>query len=74
MSSPVRRSDPRAEGSRDRDADHVDRSDTPGVSVPGRNLSSELLPRPGALRPFARALIDLALATIVEEREEEKAA
>jgi hypothetical protein len=74
MSEPVRGSDARAKGSRTRIADHVDRSDTPTVSVARRNLASELSPPPGALRPLAKALIDLALATIAEEREEDKAA
>lgn len=49
-------------------------ADSSRVSVVGRTLATKVSPAPGALRPFARALIDLALATIAEEREEEKAA
>lgn len=47
-------------------------ADSPRVSVVGRTLATKMSPLPGALRPLARALIDLALATIAEEREDEK--
>ncbi len=52
----------------------IDPTASSAVSVLGRTLGSEMSPPPRALRPLARALIDLALAIVAEERDEKTAA